>query len=95
MGSETLSSARYILSNESSITFFSTSNGYKRNLKGVTIADRYPIPDFNGVFVELRSQERIPSNPLNQSFEILFCEKRKILVHKTEKCTIYISASPR
>jgi len=29
MGSETLSSACYILSDESSIPFYSTSNGYK------------------------------------------------------------------
>jgi len=33
MGSETLSSACYILSDESSISFYSTSNGYKYSVK--------------------------------------------------------------
>jgi len=37
VGSETLPSACYIFSDESSIPFYSTSNGYKNNVKGETV----------------------------------------------------------
>jgi len=50
MGSETLPSACYILSDEYSIPFYSTSNGYKNCLKKNNAFERFcspPIFEYN------------------------------------------------